>query len=226
MGRAVVPSCLPITVQYIPVPYRERLEENINLNFKMRETHGSGNLHRRCRAPSGPLLARLLWALRTACASLLSYLLLFTAQGGYDGDDLPLPIPVLGVVFAIFMTGANVGSTLLIFRIAMLSSAIGLAAGGVVSNLLRSFCAAETFASLLPLVAFVGTLGLMSVPPSHNPMSTLAVLFYILCLGLRRGPKWHVRSASLVLAHPAAVHPSHRGLSCCAGILPAWLWPC
>ena len=152
------------------------------IKIKMRETHGSGNLHRRCRAPSGPLLARLLWALRTACASLLSYLLLFTAQGGYDGDDLPLPIPVLGVVFAIFMTGANVGSTLLIFRIAMLSSAIGLAAGGVLSI--------SCGPSALPRPSrrfsarrVCGHAG-SDVRPAVPNQCLLLQFFYILCLGL------------------------------------------
>ena len=95
-----------------------------------------------------------------------------------------LPIPVLGIVFAIFMTGANVGQTLVTFRKVMQSCLVGNIAGGIVSNILRTVCTSEIFMALVPPLAFVGTIGLMLIPTRWLPGSNLALLFYILCLGL------------------------------------------
>ena len=121
---------------------------------------------------------RLLWATRTALASGLTFLLLIANNQSF------LPIPVLGVVYAIVICEASFGKSLLTFKALLLSSLWGILCGGLVSNLLRLIFSTETFAILLPPTVMLATISLMKLPNVWIPSQPLAVLLFVLCLGL------------------------------------------
>ena len=121
---------------------------------------------------------RLLWATRTSLASCISFLLLIAPEQTF------LPVPVLGIVFAIVIVDKSIGHTYNLFRALMLSSFWGLLFGGIVSNLLRSITTRSTFHILLPFVVMVGTVLIMSMPSTVAPVQPLAVLMFVLCHGL------------------------------------------